>query len=116
MSDMEEALSRRLVTDRLWELVTPLVPPFTPCRQGGGTGPLDSRAVFTAVVFVLTSRCAWRRLPSSFAVSPATAHRRFAAWSEAGLWGRIGQAVSAHEGLGDDREWAMAIVEAAMSR
>ncbi|WP_198284330.1 transposase [Saccharomonospora xinjiangensis] len=37
--------------------------------QGGGPRRVDDRAVFTAIVFVLTSVCAWRQLPSSFGVS-----------------------------------------------
>lgn len=49
--------------------------------------------MFTAVVYVLTSGCAWRYLPESFGVSPATAHRRFTVWTEAGLWRRLHRAV-----------------------
>ncbi|MEE1928838.1 transposase [Streptomyces sp. TRM 70351] len=104
------------MSDRMWELIAPLIPEFASRSQGGGTGPLDSRDVFTAVVFVLTSECAWRRLPASFEVSPATAHRRFASWSRAGLWERLRQAVLEYEGIDCDREWVMAVVEAAMSR
>ncbi|WP_159007374.1 hypothetical protein [Streptomyces sp. NRRL S-813] len=47
-------LSERLVPDGLWALVESLLPKFTPRRQGGGTAPVDERAVFTAVVYVLT--------------------------------------------------------------
>ncbi|MFF7097363.1 transposase [Streptomyces rubradiris] len=100
----------------MWDLVAPLIPEFSPRRQGGGTVPLDNRAVFTAVVYVLTCDCAWRRLPPSFGVSPATAHRRFAAWTRAGLWARLRQAVPENHGLGGDLEWAAAIVEAALDR
>jgi transposase len=38
---------------------------------------LPARAVFTAIVCVLTSGCAWRDLPPSFEVPFQTAHRRF---------------------------------------
>ncbi|MGW6774772.1 transposase [Streptomyces sp. NPDC055037] len=57
--------------------------------QGGGTAPCDERAVFTAVVYALTSGCAWRHLPPTFSTSPATAtaHRRFTVWTEAGPCG-----------------------------
>ncbi|MEU1276357.1 transposase [Streptomyces sp. NPDC005799] len=61
-----------------------MLPSFTPRRQGGGTAPLDKRAVFTAVVYVLSSGYAWRHLPPTFGVSPATAHRRFSAWTKGG--------------------------------
>jgi hypothetical protein len=36
----------------------PLSPGFDPSLQGGGTTPVDDRAAFTAIVFVLTSGCA----------------------------------------------------------
>ncbi|WP_084265826.1 transposase [Actinomadura macra] len=79
--------------DELWELVEPLVPGFAPRRQGGGTAGVDDRAVFTAIVYVLTSGCAWRHLPGEFGVSVPTAHRRFTAWTKAGLWPRLHHAV-----------------------
>lgn len=74
-------LSHQLVPGGLWELAAPLLPRFKSPPQGGGTQPVDGRAVFTAVVYVLTSGYAWRHLPESFGVSPATAHPRFAAWT-----------------------------------
>ncbi|MET9519500.1 transposase [Streptomyces sp. NPDC002994] len=54
-------LSKRLVPDELWELATPLLQSLATRPQGGGTAPCDERAVFTAVVYVLTSGCAWRQ-------------------------------------------------------
>lgn len=54
-----DELSKRLVPDELWTLAEPLLPEFTPRPQGGGTAPTDERVVFTAVVFVLTSGCAF---------------------------------------------------------
>ncbi|MEX2969699.1 transposase [Streptomyces sp. C184] len=79
-------LSKRLVPDELWELAAPLQPSFAARPQGGGTAPCDERAVFMAVVYALTSGCAWRQLPPTSGLSPATAHRRFTVWTEAGLW------------------------------
>jgi transposase len=73
----------------LWALVAPLIPKPRVRPQGGGRGWVDDRAVFTAIVFVLTSGCAWRHLPPSFGVSVPTAHRRFSEWTRAGLWARL---------------------------
>ena len=70
-----DQLSLRLVPDELWALAEPLIPEFRPRPQGGGTAPLDDRAVFTAIVYVLTSGCAWRDLPPSFGVPFQTAFR-----------------------------------------
>jgi len=105
-----------LVPDRLWELVAPLVPRFTPRPQGGGTAPIDDRAVFTAVVFVLTSGCAWRHLPPSFGVSTPTAHRRFTAWTQAGLWPRLHRRVLDKLGSKGAIDWSSAILDAASVR
>ncbi|WP_372501221.1 IS5 family transposase [Streptomyces meridianus] len=113
---MGVGLSQRLVPDELWSLVAPLLPSFSSRPQGGGTAPIDERAVLTAVVYVLTSGCAWRHLPETFGVSPATAHRRFSAWTEAGLWRRLHQAVLDELGARGELDWTSAIADAASVR
>ncbi|MGG2463910.1 transposase [Streptomyces sp. RGM 3693] len=113
---MDSDLSRRLVPDGLWEIVAPLLPPFTHRPQGGGTAPRDERVVFTAVVYVLTSGCAWRQLPKTFDVSPATAHRRFCLWTEVDLWHRLHHAASEQCATRGEAEWATMIVHAAATR
>ncbi|RVU28381.1 transposase [Streptomyces antnestii] len=113
---MDCDLSKRLVPDEFWELVAPLLPSFAARPQGGGTAPCDERAVFTAVVYVLTSGCAWRHLPPTFGTSPATAHRRFTLWTEAGLWSRLHGAVLEELGASGEADWTSAIVDAAAVR
>ncbi|CAL9488926.1 hypothetical protein SUDANB126_03199 [Streptomyces sp. enrichment culture] len=117
MVSMTGDLSRRLVTDELWALTEPLLPAFAPRRQGGGTAPVDERAVLTAVVYVLTSGCAWRLLPPWLEVSPATAHRRFTAWTKAGVWRRLYRA-AVRGGLAGpgESDWAAVIADAAALR
>ena len=44
--------------DALWALVEPVIPPAKTRPQGGGMSRVDDRAVFTAIVFVLTSAAA----------------------------------------------------------
>ena len=111
-----DELSKRLVPDELWALAEPLLPEFTPRPQGGGTAPTDERAVFTAVVFVLTSGCAWRMLPPSFGVTVPTAHRRFSAWTDAGLWRRLHRAVLDELGSRGLIDWSRAVIDAASVR
>ncbi|WP_207934264.1 transposase [Actinomadura sp. KC06] len=113
---MSSDLALRLVPDDLWAIVEPLVPEFTPRRQGGGTAPVEDRAVFTAIVYVLTSGCAWRHLPGEFGVKVPTAHRRFTAWTAAGLWPRLHQAVLDELGARGQVDWASAIMDAAAVR
>lgn len=116
MGVMENSLALRLVPDDLWELVEPLLPRFETRHQGGGTAPIEGRAVFTAVVYVLTAGCAWRHLPAEFGVSVPTAHRRFQDWTRAGVWSRLHQKVlDAHGGAGGI-DWSSVIVDAASLR
>src|SRR3712207_2579186 len=74
------------------------------------------RAVFTAIVYALTTGCAWRHLPAEFGVSKATAHRRFVAWTEAGLWRRLHRAVLDRLGERAAIDWSRAVVDAASVR
>jgi transposase len=111
-----ERLGQELVPDGLWQIVEPLLPPQAERPQGGGTRFRDDRAVFTAIVYVLTTGCAWRHLPAEFGVSKATAHRRFVAWTEAGLWRRLHRAVLDRLGELGAIEWSRAVVDAASVR
>jgi transposase len=57
--------------------------------QGGGTQDTPDETLFEAIIHVLVSGCAWWALPPCFGISKSTAHRRFLAWSRAGVWGRL---------------------------
>ena len=108
-----DQLSLRLVPDELRDLVQPHLPQFRPRPQGGGTAPLPDRRVFTAIVYVLTSGCAWRDLPPSFGVPFQTAHRRFSQWTRAGVWPRLHRAVLDELGSQGLTGWSRAVADAA---
>lgn len=122
--DRISILSRRLVPDQMWALVQPLIPMPRARPQGGGRTRVDNRAVFVAIVFVLTSGCAWRRLPVTFGIAVPTAYRRFVEWNGVRLWERLSEAVYGaigdgdHSGLADLYllEWAQTIRDAAAAR
>ncbi|MEW2410664.1 IS5 family transposase [Streptomyces griseoviridis] len=82
------------VSDGLWEIARPLIPPSRVRPQGGGTQDTPDETLFAAIVYVLVGGCAWRQLPPCFAISKSTAHRRFLIWSRAGFWGYLHEAVS----------------------
>jgi transposase len=111
-----DGLALRLVPDALWDIVEPLIPRFEPRPQGGGTAPVDERAVFTAIVFVLTSGCAWRHLPPSFGVSVPTAHRRFMMWADAGVFDQLHREVLDRLGAAGELDWSSASLDAASVR
>lgn len=102
--------------DELWALVEPLLPPVKVRPQGGGRARVDERMVFTAIVYVLTTGCAWAHLPADFGVAVPTAHRRFSQWSDAGLWAKLHRAVLDELGGRGDIDWSRAIVDAASVR
>jgi transposase len=77
---------------------------------------VDDRAVFTAIVFVLTSGCAWRYLPPPFGVTVATAHRRFTDWTKAGLRRRAHRAMLAELGSHGLIGWSRAVLDGASVR
>ncbi|MQY11989.1 hypothetical protein SRB5_21170 [Streptomyces sp. RB5] len=93
MSDSECPEWGWIVPAGLWEAARPLLPRARTRPQGGGTANTPDAVVFAAVVYVLVSGCAWRALPPCFGLSKSTAHRRFLAWSRAGVWARLHRAV-----------------------
>ena len=102
--------------DALWESVEPLIPRFAARPQGGGSAPVDDRAVFTTIVYVLTSGCAWRHLPPSFGVTVPTAHRRFTVWAAAGVFERLHREVLDRLGSASELDWTAAILDDASVR
>ncbi len=107
---------RRSVPDELWELAEPLLPSSARVSKGGGTAPTAQRAAFTAIVYVLTSGCAWRLLPLSFGVTVPTAHRRFTVWTKAGLWRRLHRAVHDEQGNQGLIDRSRVVIDAASVR
>ncbi|MEU4543848.1 transposase [Nonomuraea dietziae] len=108
-----EALARRLVPDDLWAVASTLVPEPRPRPQGGGRAAADARQVMVAVVYVVTSGCAWQHLPHSFGVTVPTAHRWFARWSRAELWRNLHEATASDPALA---EWTRVIRDCAARR
>lgn len=106
----------RLVPDELWALAEPLIPRPGKRSQGGGPARVDDRAVFTAIVFVVTSGCAWRHLPPSFGVTVPTTHRRFTEWTKASLWRRLHRAVLDELGSRGMIDWSRAVLDGACVR
>lgn len=81
------------MSDGLWEIAEPLIPPSKVRPQGGGTRDTPDETLFAAIINVLVSGCAWRALPPCFGISKSTAHRRFLIWSRADVWGSLHEAV-----------------------
>lgn len=78
--------------------------------------PVDDRAVFTAIVYVLTSGCGWRELPPTFGDTVSTVHCRLAGLDQAGLLWRLHRAVLDELGSQGLIDWSRAILVGASVR
>jgi transposase len=98
------------VRDELWGVAEPLLPAYRPDPRGGRPR-VDDRVCFNAIVFVLFTGIAWRHLPRELGCSPATAHRRLAAWQKAGVWERLHRELLRRLNAGGKIDWTTAVVD-----
>ena len=84
-------MAKPLVTDELWALVEPLLPPEPP-KPKGGRPRIPDRAALTGIVFVLKSGIPWEMLPQEMGCgSGMTCWRRLRDWQQAGVWQHLHQ-------------------------
>jgi transposase len=98
------------VRDELWEVAEPLLPAYRPDPRGGRPR-VDDRVCFNAIVFVLFTGIAWRHLPRELGCSPATAHRRLAAWQKSGVWERLHSELLRRLNTAGKIDWTTAVVD-----
>ena len=104
-------MSKPLVSDELWALVAPLLPPEPP-KPNGGRPRVSDRAALTGIIFVLKSGIPWEMLPPELGCgSGVTCWRRLRDWQEAGVWERLHTTVL--NWLGDEAaiDWSRASVD-----
>src|SRR5215471_13079383 len=87
-------MSTPLITDGLWEIVAPLLPPEPPKPKGGRPRSITDRAALMGIVFVLKSGIPWEMLPQELGCgSGMTCWRRLRDWQGAGVWKRLHRAL-----------------------
>jgi transposase len=118
VSKRRSAKSRRLVSDELWALVEPLIPPRPPAVHGRTGRPrVDDRAALEGILFVLQTGIAWKRLPTELGFgSGITCWRRLRAWQQAAVWDRLHQAVLDRLGQQGLLDWSRACLDSVSVR
>jgi len=111
-------MAKPLVSDELWALIEPLLPPNPPRRRvHPGRKYLDHRACLTGILFVLKTGIPWEYLPKEMGCgSGMTCWRRLRDWNNAGVWKEI-HAVMLDKLRGADRlDWSRALVDSSSVR
>ncbi len=82
-------MAKPLVSDELWAIIEPLLPPEPP-KPKGGRPRINDRAALTGIVFVLKSGIPWEMLPQEMGCgSGMTCWRRLRDWQQAGVWQQL---------------------------
>jgi transposase len=106
-------MSKPLVSDELWALVAPLLPPEPP-KPKGGRPRVPDRAALTGILFVLQTGMGWERLPTEMGCgSGMTCWRRLRDWHAAGVWDALHQTLLDRLGEAGQIDWSRASVDAA---
>jgi transposase len=106
-------MAKKLVSDELWEVVKPLLPP-DPDKTYGGRPRVDDRAALTGIIFVLKSGIPWQMLPGEMGCGSGMAcWRRLQEWHEAGVWEELHQVLLDRLGEADQIDWSRASVDSA---
>jgi transposase len=107
-------MTKELVTDELWEIVEPLLPPEPPKPRGGRRPRVPDRAALTGIVFVLKTGIPWEMLPKEMGCgSGSTCWRRLRDWQEAGVWERLHRALLDRLGRADEVDCSRACLHSA---
>lgn len=106
-------MSTPLVSDELWALVAPLLPPEPP-KPKGGRPRVDDRSALTGIIFVLKSGIPWEMLPQELGCgSGVTCWRRRRDWQEAGVWERLHHTLLDRLGEAGQIDWSRASLDSA---
>ena len=71
------------LTDQQWSHIEPCLPALK--RGKGGPKPIDNRACFEGILWVLRSGARWKDLPARYP-SPSTCWRRLQYWESQNAW------------------------------
>src|SRR5215218_9224562 len=107
------AMAKALVSDELWALVAPLLPPPRP-RPKGGRPPVEDRKALSGILFVLKSGIPWEMLPQEMGCGCGmTCWRRLRDWQAAGVWARLHRVLLDRLGRANAIDWSRCSLDSA---
>jgi transposase len=109
-------MAKVLVSDELWELVEPLLPPIVSSPKGGRP-PIGNREALTGILFVLRTGIPWSMLPQEMGCGCGmSCWRRLRDWQEAGVWKRLHEFLLEKLNAADRIDWSRAVVDSSSVR
>jgi transposase len=106
-------MAKALVSDKLWAVVAPLLPPHRP-RPKGGRPPVDDRKALAGILFVLKSGIPWEMLPQEMGCGCGmTCWRRLRDWQRAGVWARLHRVLLDRLGRANAIDWGRCSLDSA---
>jgi transposase len=105
-------MGKLLITDELWQIIEPLLPPEPP-KPKGGRPRLGHRAVLSGILFVLKTGIPWEMLPPEMGCgSGMTCWRRLRDWQAAGVWEQLHRVLLEQLSRADQVDWSRASIDA----
>lgn len=105
-----------IVSDELWAVIQPLLPPAPP-HPRGGRPRIPDRDALTGIIFVLRTGIPWEWLPQEMHCgSGMTCWRRLRDWHAAGVWRRLHQLLLDRLGEAQRLDWSRAAADSASVR
>ena len=109
-------MAKPLLSDELWEIIEPLLPPH-PARPKGGRPPVDDRKALTGILFVLKTGIPWEDLPWEMGCGCGmTCWRRLRDWQADGIWLKIHQVLLERLRGADKLDWSRALIDSSFVR
>jgi transposase len=101
----------KMVSDELWSVLEPLLPP-APSHARGGRPRVPDRAALAGILFVLRTGCPWAYVPSATGWgSGTTCWRRLRDWQAAGVWRRLERELLNRLDDADQIDWSRAALD-----
>src|SRR5437660_477350 len=111
-------MAKPLVSDKLWEILQPLLPPPKPRRfRYPGRKRLDDRKALTGILFVLKTGIPWEDLPREMGCGCGmTCWRRLRDWQADGTWEKIHKILLDHLRGADKLDFSRGIMDSSSVR